>query len=210
MIELKHVTKTLDHNTILDDVNLSLNDKQIVGIIGRNGSGKSMLFRVICGLLNPDMGEVIINGVSITKTKSFPNQIRALIERPNFIDNASALENLMLLASIHHKIGQTEIEEYLKQFGLYEVRNKKVGKFSLGMKQKLGIIQVLMEDPHIMILDEPFSGLDKHSVSEVKEMLLSKKEEGKLILLASHIESDIEDLCDTIYEMDMGLLERKQ
>lgn len=209
MIELKQVSKTIDNNTVLNNINLVLEKGQIVGIIGRNGSGKSMLFRMICGLITPDTGEVIINSKNITKKHSFPTEIRALIERPNFIDNATAFENLNLLASIQKKIDREDIFKYLKIFDLYEMRDKKVGKFSLGMKQKLGIIQVVMEDPDIMILDEPFSGLDKQSVIEVKKFLLEKKNEGKLILLASHIESDINDLCDTIYEMDAGEIEKK-
>lgn len=208
MIELKNVYKELDQNIILDYINLKIKDKTIVGIVGRNGSGKSMMFRAICGLIIPDSGEIIINGNNITKKNAFSQDIRALIEKPNFIENSSALDNLLLLASIQKKIGKEEILKYLKQFGLYEVRNKAVGKYSLGMKQKLGIIQVLMEDPQIMIFDEPFSGLDKQSVKDVKKILLDEKKKGKTILIASHIDSDLKGLCDEFYEMDVGRLEK--
>lgn len=206
MIELKNVMKKIDSNIVLNDINVTFPEAKIIGIVGRNGSGKSMLFRMICGFLLPDSGTVIVNQIDLKKTRTFAKDTRALIEKPNFIDNMSGYENLLLLARLLKKIGKNEIEHYLKQFDLYEDKDKKVGKYSLGMKQKLGIIQALMEQPNIIILDEPFSGLDKQSVLALKTILKEEQKGGKTIFISSHIEQDIKELCDVVYEMDSGKL----
>ena len=176
---------------------------KIYGIVGRNGSGKSLLFKTICGFLTPTSGKVIVNDIDIYKSKTFPPETRALIEKPNFINSLSGFENLKMLVDIKKIVGVKEIEDTLSLVNLENEKNKKFGKYSLGMKQKLGIASVLMENSKIIILDEPFNGIDKSSIQEIKNYLLKIKSD-KIIIIASHIESDIKDLCDVIFEMDLG------
>ncbi len=162
-----------------------------------------MLFKTICGFLTPTSGKVIVNDIDIYKSKTFPPETRALIEKPNFINSLSGFENLKMLVDIKKIVGVKEIEDTLSLVNLENEKNKKFGKYSLGMKQKLGIASVLMENPKIIILDEPFNGIDKSSIQEIKNYLLKIKSD-KIIIIASHIESDIKDLCDVIFEMDLG------
>ena len=202
-INIENLTKILDQNKVLDNINLEFKEGKIYGIIGRNGSGKSLLFKTICGFLTPTSGKVYINDVDIYQTKTFPPSTRALIEKPNFINSLTGFENLKLLADIKKDVGIKEIEDTLVLVNLQNEKSKKFGKYSLGMKQKLGIASVLMENPKIIILDEPFNGIDKLSIQQIKDYLLKIKPD-KIILIASHIESDISDLCDEIIEMDLG------
>lgn len=202
-INIENLTKILDQNKVLDNINLEFKEGKIYGIIGRNGSGKSLLFKTICGFLTPTSGKVYINDIDIYQTKTFPPSTRALIEKPNFINSLTGLENLKLLADIKKDVGIKEIEDTLELVNLQNEKSKKFGKYSLGMKQKLGIASVLMENPKIIILDEPFNGIDKSSIQQIKDYLLKIKSD-KIILIASHIESDISDLCDEIIEMDLG------
>ena len=202
-INIENLTKILDQNKVLDNINLEFKEGKIYGIIGRNGSGKSLLFKTICGFLTPTSGKVYINDIDIYQTKTFPPSTRALIEKPNFINSLTGFENLKLLADIKKDVGIKEIEDTLVLVNLQNEKSKKFGKYSLGMKQKLGIASVLMENPKIIILDEPFIGIDKSSIQQIKDYLLKIKSD-KIILIASHIESDISDLCDEIIEMDLG------
>lgn len=202
-INIENLTKILDQNKALDNINLEFKEGKIYGIIGRNGSGKSLLFKTICGFLTPTSGKVYINDIDIYQTKTFPPSTRALIEKPNFINSLTGFENLKLLADIKKDVGIKEIEDTLELVNLQNEKSKKFGKYSLGMKQKLGIASVLMENPKIIILDEPFNGIDKSSIQQIKDYLLKIKSD-KIILIASHIESDISDLCDEIIEMDLG------
>ena len=202
-INIENLTKILDQNKVLDNINLEFKEGKIYGIIGRNGSGKSLLFKTICGFLTPTSGKVYINDIDIYQTKTFPPSTRALIEKPNFINSLTGFENLKLLADIKKDVGIKEIEDTLELVNLQNEKSKKFGKHSLGMKQKLGIASVLMENPKIIILDEPFNGIDKSSIQQIKDYLLKIKSD-KIILIASHIESDISDLCDEIIEMDLG------
>ena len=202
-INIENLTKILDQNKVLDNINLEFKEGKIYGIIGRNGSGKSLLFKTICGFLTPTSGKVYINDIDIYQTKTFPPSTRALIENTNFINSLTAFENLKLLADIKKDVGIKEIEDTLVLVNLQNEKSKKFGKYSLGMKQKLGIASVLMENPKIIILDEPFNGIDKSSIQQIKDYLLKIKSD-KIILIASHIESDISDLCDEIIEMDLG------
>ena len=202
-INIENLTKILDQNKVLDNINLEFKEGKIYGIIGRNGSGKSLLFKTICGFLTPTSGKVYINDIDIYQTKTFPPSTRALIEKPNFINSLTGFENLKLLADIKKDVGIKEIEDTLELVNLQNEKSKKFGKYSLGMKQKLGIVSVLMENPKIIILDEPFNGIDKSSIQQIKDYLLKIKSD-KIILIASHIESDISDLCDEIIEMDLG------
>ena len=204
MIEVKNLTKKIGNDEILKDINLKLECGKIYGFVGRNGSGKSILFKTLCGFINPTEGEVKVNNIDIYKENTFPDSTRALIEKPNFIDDISGLENLKLLAKIQNTITEEDILKYLDLFELTKYKDKTFKKYSLGMKQKLGIIQVLMEDPKIIILDEPFNGLEEQSVELLRKILLEEKKKNKLIIIASHIKEDIDILADEIYRVDGG------
>lgn len=203
-IVIKNVSKSFDGIEVLHDVNLDLEEGKIYGFIGRNGSGKSVLFKIICGLYYPTSGSVIVDGVDIHKKDVFPNDMRVLIEKPNFLPNLTGLENLKLLASIQNKITEEDIILILDKLNLKKDMNKLYHKYSLGMKQKLAVAQVFMENPKMMILDEPFNGIEEKTVEVIKKILLEEKKNGKIILISSHIKEDIEELADTIYFVDAG------
>lgn len=203
-IEICKLSKIIDKNIILNDVNMNLESGNIYGFVGRNGSGKTMLLKMICGFVNPSSGNILIDGESIFQKNYFNNNIRALIEKPKFIDSLSGFDNLKLLANINNTIDDNTINYWLDKIGLLDEKNKLYGKYSLGMKQKLGIIQVLMENPPIMIFDEPLNGIDEKSANIVRDILLKEKENGKLILISTHIKEDIETLCNVIYKFDNG------
>lgn len=205
-IVIKNVSKSFDGVEVLHDVNLDLEEGHIYGFIGRNGSGKSVLFKIICGLYYPTTGSVIVDGIDIHKNDIFPNDMRILIEKPNFLPNLTGLDNLKLLASIQNRITEEDIILILDKLNLKKDMNKLYHKYSLGMKQKLAVAQVLMENPKMMIFDEPFNGIEEKTVEVIKKILLEEKKEGKIILIASHIKEDIEELADadTIYFVDNG------
>ena len=194
-IIVNHVTKSFKEETVLKDVVLSVPKGKICGIIGRNGSGKTLLFKCICGLLQVDKGDIQVDH----------RQIGAIIEEPGFLGQYSGRKNLELLASISGK-KISNYQKILKMVGLLEAGDKKVRKYSMGMKQRLGIAQAIMEDQNIIILDEPMNGLDNAGVEEMRKLFLNLREQGKTILLASHNRDDIEILCDVVYEMDHGIL----
>ena len=191
---------------MLNDINLALESGKIYGLIGRNGSGKTVLMKIICGFLMPSKGYVLINGRKLGKDIDFPENTGIIIEAPTFLAHLNAYQNLKNLADIRGIIGPDEIRQSISAVGLDPNSNKKVGKFSLGMRQKLGIAQAIMENPDILILDEPMNGLDNQGVEEVRGILLNLHDEGKAIILASHNKEDIEVLCDEVYEMDHGKL----
>lgn len=205
MITLKNVTKVMDNNVILDNINLTLEKGKIYGLVGRNGSGKSVLLKVICGFLKPTNGVVLVDGKDLVKEPVFPESIAALIERPNYIPDLNALDNLMMIASIKNVIGKKKIEDTLKLVNLAN-DNKPFKKYSLGMKQKLGIAQVLMENPNIMILDEPFNGVEDETVLKIREYLKSIKE-NKIIIIATHLKDDVGSLCDEVIDIKNGKIE---
>ena len=194
-IIVNHVTKSFKEETVLKDVVLSVPKGKICGIIGRNGSGKTVLFKCICGLLQVDKGDIQVDH----------RQIGAIIEEPGFLGQYSGRKNLELLASISGK-KISNYQKILKMVGLLEAGDKKVRKYSMGMKQRLGIAQAIMEDQNIIILDEPMNGLDNAGVEEMRKLFLNLREQGKTILLASHNRDDIEILGDVVYEMDHGIL----
>jgi ABC-2 type transport system ATP-binding protein len=206
VIEIVNYTKAFKGTTVLKDINLNVKRGKCYGIVGRNGSGKTLVFKSICGFIRPTSGYIMVNGLKIGSDVDFPDNVGALIEQPGFLPNYSAFDNLKFLANINNKIGNQEIEEVLKFVELYPIDNKLVKKYSLGMKQRLGIAQAIMEDPEILILDEPFNGLDKEGVKNLKEKLIELKEQGKTILMTSHMYQDIEELSDYIYEVDNGSL----
>ena len=203
-LEINNLSKTLDNNIILDNINMSLESGNIYGFIGRNGSGKTMLLKVICGFVKPTSGTILINDENALANNYFNNEIRALIEKPNFINNLSGFDNLKLLASINNKIDDKIILTWLDKVGLLEEKDKLYSKYSLGMKQKLGIVQALMEDTKIILLDEPLNGSDENSVNIIRNILLEEKNKDKLIIIATHIKEDIEKLCNIIYHFDSG------
>ena len=203
-IEVKNVSKEFKGVSVLQDVSMILEEGNIYGFIGRNGSGKSVLLKMICSLYEPTSGEILFDGVNVIKEKNFPPSTRALIEKPCFLPDLSGFENLELLANIQGKIGKEEIENSLKQVNLFDEKDKKYSKYSLGMKQKLGIAQVLMEDPKIMILDEPLNGIEEETANKLRDILIEEKKKGKIIIVASHIKEDIEKLADIVYHFDGG------
>lgn len=206
IIAVENVMKRYGTQTVLKDVSVSFEKGKIHGIIGRNGSGKTVLFKCICGFITSDGGRVLVDGKQIGKDVDMPKDLGLIIENPGFLPNYSAFRNLKFLAMLQKKITDEEIRETLRKVGLDPESRKWVGKYSLGMRQRLGIAQAIMEDPSILVLDEPFNGLDKHGVEEMRTLLLELKEQGKTILLASHNSEDIRLLCDRVYEMDAGVL----
>lgn len=203
-IEVKNLNLIIQSHEILKNINLNIESGKIYGFIGRNGSGKSMLLKCICGLLKPNTGSVIINNEDIYEIDVFPSNVRAFIDKPTFIGSLTGYENLKLLADIQNTIDDEKIKDTLIKCDLEDQINKKYGKYSLGMKQKLAIASVLMENPDIMIFDEPFNGIDNKSVEKIRKILLEEKQQGKTILIATHIKEDIDLLCDAIYELDLG------
>lgn len=203
-IRVDHAVKKFKETTALDDVSLFLEKNKIHGIIGRNGSGKTVLFKCICGFMKLDSGEITVNGKRVKPAAA--QEMGVIIENPGFIGSMSGFKNLKLLASIQRKISDETIRDTMRLVGLDPDSRKHVRKYSLGMRHRLGIAQAIMEDPEILILDEPMNGLDKQGVEEIRKLLLRLKEQGKTILLSSHYAEDIKVLCDTVHEMDGGKL----
>lgn len=182
---------------------LVVNRGEIIGITGANGSGKSVLFKLIAGLYSPSYGEVLINGENIVPERKIPANLGALIEEPGFINYYSGFKNLQYLASIRGVVGNQEINDTLKIVGLYEQKDQKVKTYSLGMRKKLGIAQAIMENPSILLLDEPMNALDKSSVENMRTLFRKlSSEKGTTILIASHSEEDIRILCDKVYAIE--------
>lgn len=205
MIYVKNVSLKIQNNVILSNINLHIRKGEITGLVGRNGCGKTMLMKCITGFVKPTQGEILFDGMKIGQDVDFPKNTGIIIETPAFVPYYTGYKNLMELASLKHKIGKEEVEEVLKKVGLYSNDgNKQVRKYSLGMRQRLGIAQALMENPDTLILDEPMNGLDNECVEMVRRILADLKKQGKTILLVSHNTEDIHILCDRIYEMDKG------
>ena len=205
-IRVKNVTKKFGEETVLTDVCHEFEEGKIHGIVGNNGSGKTVLMKCICGFLLPTKGRILVNYKQVGKDMDFPEDIGIIIETPGFLPTLSGMKNLQLLASLKRKISRDVIRDTIRRVGLDPSMKKHVGKYSLGMRQRLGIAQAIMEDPSILILDEPLNGLDKHGVSEMRELIKGLRGEGKTIILASHSQVDIDELCDTVCEMDAGVL----
>ena len=208
MITVKDVSLKIKKDMILKDINAEFTDGKIHGIIGRNGSGKTMLMKCICGFIKPTEGEITVSGKRIGTDCDFPESIGVIIETPEFIPHYSGFKNLKLLADIRHKITDDDIRRSMELVGLDPKLKKSVKKYSLGMRQRLGLAQAVMENPDLLILDEPMNGLDKDGVGDMRRYLLNLKEQGKTILIASHSAEDIDVLCDTVVEMDKGRMER--
>ena len=203
-VRVDNLSLTIKGSEILKGITHSFEKGKIHGIIGRNGSGKTVLFKCICGFLRVDEGAIFVDGKKIGKEIEAPESVGSIIETPGFLPGYSACRNLQFLAGIRGTIGKQEIWDAIRKVGLDPESKKHVGKYSLGMRQRLGIAQAIMEDPSLLILDEPMNGLDNQGVQEMRQLFLHLKEEGKTILLASHNREDIAALCDTTVEIDRG------
>ena len=206
VIRIEHVYKSFGEEEVLHDICHEFEAKQIHGIVGNNGSGKTVLMKCICGFMHPNSGTIYVDYEQVGKDVDFPKDMGIIIETPGFLPNLTGVKNLQRLASLNKKISVKEIREVIRRVGLDPDIKKPVAKYSLGMRQRLGIAQAIMEDPTLLILDEPFNGLDKHGVREMRELLKFLRAQGKSILLASHNANDIDELCDTVCEMDAGVV----
>lgn len=206
IIEVKNLTKTFGDQTVLDDISLDFQEGKITGLIGRNGSGKTVLLKCILGLITPTKGTIHVADKQVGKDMDFPEDIGFIVNMPGFLPNYSGYMNLKFLADIRKRIDKKKIYETMAMVGLDPANKKKVGKYSLGMRQRLALAQAMMEDPAILILDEPMNSLDNAGVLEMRQIIAKLAERGKTIILTSHNHEDIETLCQSVYEMDHGKL----
>ncbi|MCM1062199.1 MAG: ATP-binding cassette domain-containing protein [Eubacterium sp.] len=206
MIQLENVNLVLQRCEILKNISVHFESGMIHGLIGRNGSGKTMLMKCICGFVKPNSGSITVDGRYIGKDVDFPENTGIIIETPGFIPYYSGFKNLKLLADLRGKISKEDIRKAMEHVGLSPDLKRHVRKYSLGMRQRLGLAQAIMEDPELLILDKPMNGLDKDGVRDMRQYLLDLKAQGKTILIASHSAEDIDLLCDTVCEMDKGVL----
>lgn len=206
VIEIQNVNKFFGEEHVLKDVSHIFEKGKIHGIVGNNGSGKTVLMKCICGFLKPDSGVIFVNHKQVGLETDFPEDIGIIIETPGFLPHLSGTQNLKILAFLQKKANDYTIRAVLEQVGLDPDMKKPVGKYSLGMRQRLGFAQALMEDPNLLILDEPFNGLDKYGVVHIRNVIKGLRTEGKTVILASHNQVDIDELCDTVCEMDAGIL----
>jgi len=206
IIEIKELDLSIKKTEILKKVSVSFEQGKIHGLIGRNGSGKTMLMKCICGFIRPTSGTICVNGRQVGRDCDFPENIGIIIETPDFIPYYSGFMNLKLIADLNKKADTEQIKRAMSQVGLDPKLKRHVVKYSLGMRQRLGLAQAIMENPDILILDEPMNGLDKEGVEDMRKYLLDFKTQGKTILIASHSSEDIEVLCDTVHEMDKGVM----
>lgn len=203
-VEICHVTKKFGDDTVLCDIHITMKKGKVYGISGNNGSGKTVLMKCICGFLPVTTGKIRVGEKVIGTEIDFPESIGVIIETPGFLTNLTGMRNLEILAGLRGNISKNEICSAIRKAGLDPDLKKSVAKYSLGMRQRLGIAQAIMEDPEFLILDEPFNGLDKHGVADIRDLILELKKQGKTILLASHNSEDIRILCDKVFEMDGG------
>lgn len=210
MIIVNNLSLTIKKHPILNNVTIQFKKGKIHGLIGRNGSGKTMLMKCICGFIKPTEGTIFVADKQIGKDCDFPDSVGIIIETPGFIPYYSGYRNLKLLADLNRKIDKEKIRDTMQMVGLDPDLKRHVKKYSLGMRQRLGLAQAIMENPDLLILDEPMNGLDKDGVSDMRKYLLNLKEQGKTILIASHSAEDIEILCDTVCEMDKGVLTKQK
>lgn len=209
-IKVEHVNKMFKEIQVLKDVSVEFEEGKIYGLVGRNGSGKTVLLKCICGFLPVTSGTITVDGKVIGKEAEVPDDIGIIIEEPGFLPQYSGKKNLKFLANLNNKMQDKEIEDILNRVGLDPHNPKKVGKYSLGMRQRLGIAQAIMENPHLLILDEPTNGLDEKGVAEIRKLLLELKSETRTMIIASHNAEDIRTLCDEVYEMDGGILTKRE
>lgn len=206
IIIVDDLCKDFKNIPVLHNVSISFEQGKIHGVIGRNGSGKTVLFKCICGFIPITSGKIIVRDKIVEKDVDIPKNLGIIIESPGFLPNYSGFDNLKFLAKLQNKVNKDKIREAIHFVGLNPDDRKHVGKYSMGMRQRLGLAQAIMENPDILILDEPMNGLDNHGVKEMRTLLMQLREQGKTILIASHNPEDIRVLCDTVCEMDNGYL----
>lgn len=209
IISVETVSLTIGAAHILRDVSIQFEEGLIHGIVGRNGSGKTMLMKCICGFIRPTTGRIFVDGRQVGRDVDFPPDLGLLIETPGFVPYYSGLKNLALLAAINRRVSKEQLNACMEQLGLGDAKDKRVSKYSMGMRQRLGIAQAIMEDPKLLILDEPLNGLDEQGVQDIRALLLDLKRQGKTILLSSHNGEDIDLLCDSVCRMAGGVLTRQ-
>ena len=207
-VKVKNLTKSFGKEKVLKGISHTFEAGKIHGIMGFNGSGKKVMLKCICGFLQPDRGSVYVYGKRIGKDIDFPENTGMIIESPGFLPYISGYENLKRLAQLNRKIGDTEIRDAIARVGLDPFSKKKVGQYSLGMRERLGIAQAIMENPKLLVLDEPFNGLDEDGVKEVRNILLKMKQTGVTTVLSSHNAEDIKILCDSVYQMNKGYMKQ--
>lgn len=205
-IEFKNVSKKFDKTVVIKNTNIIFNSGNIYGLYGRNGSGKSVLMKMICGFYIPTKGEILYDNVNLNLKNEYPDSLRAVIEKPTFFPDLTGYENLKILAEIQNKISDREILESLEIVNLLDEKDKKYSKYSIGMKQKLSIAQAIMENPKILILDEPFNGIEDKTVKKIINYLKELKKEDKLIIFSTHIKEDLNELVDIVYNIDDGII----
>ncbi len=209
IISVENVSLTIGAAHILQDVSIQFEEGLIHGIVGRNGSGKTMLMKCICGFIRPTTGRILVDGRQVGRDVDFPPDLGLLIETPGFVPYYSGLKNLALLAAINRRVSKEQLSACMEQLGLGDAKDKRVSKYSMGMRQRLGIAQAIMEDPKLLILDEPLNGLDEQGVQDIRALLLDLKQQGKTVLLSSHNGEDIDLLCDSVCRMAGGVLTRQ-
>lgn len=208
MVQVNHVKKAYKGNVLFTDLNFSVERGESCAIIGVNGSGKSVLLKMICGLVRPDEGDITVGGEKLEKGK-FPKDIGVILDNAGFLPNETGLKNLSIIAGILRKVTQEELEKTMRLVGLDPASKVKVGKYSLGMKQRLAIAQALMEKPSLLILDEPFNAIDQNTVRDFRQLLgRLNTQEGVTILMTSHHQEDIQGLCRNIYQIESNDLKK--
>lgn len=204
MIKLEQVSKEIKGKVVLDDINITFEEGHVYGIQGVNGSGKTMLMRMICGLIYPTSGKVLVEGKQLGKDISFPKNIGVLIENPVFLDSYTGLKNLEILASLNGDLENIDVRTAMKRVGLEPDDRRKYKKYSLGMKQRLGIAAVIMENPKILVFDEPLNALDAEGVSLFSQIIMDEKFKEKLIIISCHDEKKLIEYADTMITMENG------
>lgn len=208
MIEIKNIVKNYDNNAVLNSVSISFDEGKIYGIIGKNGSGKSVLLKVMSGFIKPESGEIVYDGVNINKEDNFPKNTGVLLDNGGFIPSLTGLENLSLLASINKKVGVPQINSFLEKVNLLSDKDKKYYKYSLGMRKKLGICQAIMENQKYILLDEPFNGIDKASLKVIFKTLQDLRSRGRTIIISTHIDDEVSGLFDEVYKIEDGKINK--
>lgn len=203
-IKIDKANLVLEKKKILDDISIEMESGKIYGLIGRNGSGKTMIMKCICGFMHLTSGQVLVDNKVIGQDIDFPENLGIIIENPGFIPYYSGYKNLKLLADVRKKIGKDDIIKAMEVVRLDPYSKLHVGKYSLGMRQRLGIAQAIMEDPELLILDEPMNGLDSDGVEDIRKVLLDLKKQGKTVIIASHNSMDIDILCDKVWKIEKG------
>lgn len=209
-LSAKNLSKSFGTQTVLQDVHLHLTSGKIYGLVGRNGSGKTVLLKMLCGFMRPDKGEIAINGQPVVCGRKLPVEIGILFDAAGFIPNKTAYANLKILAGIRNRISPAGVRAALEMVGLDPASRKRVGTFSLGMRQRLAFAQALMEDPPILFCDEPMNSLDASIMQNMRAILRKERDKGKLILLATHMREDLETLCDEVFSISDGHISAPQ